>query len=185
MLDNSVCPVSKMACVYGLLSLYLFHRYHFVITLPWAWDKWRNYQNIHSNWCPSDTRKVIIQLIHQAQSQFSLSFPSTCQARVNIPTLIDKETKIYINLRMCSSIDWLDSGGIASWHPSGSGQIEVGVSMHDHIARYLMGVGSENYQQNACFGVSPKIVALPVPSGLLDCQILLLQTNNLLWLGDG
>ena len=41
-----------------------------------------------------------------------------------------------------------------------SGQTEVGVSMYDHIAHYLLGVGSEGYQQNACFGVSLKIVPL-------------------------
>ena len=38
-----------------------------------------------------------------------------------------------------------------------SGQKEVGVSMHDHIAPDFWGLGSAGYQQNACFEISPKI----------------------------
>ena len=86
-------PISSVACVYGLLSLYLLHRCHFLITLPWAWDLWRNYQNMHKNWCSSDTHKVIIKLIHRAQSQCFISFPSKYQSRINITTLIRNKAK--------------------------------------------------------------------------------------------
>ena len=56
--------------------------------------------------------------------------------------------------------------------------------MRDHIAPYFLGVRSAGYQQNACFEISPKIVLLSLPFGLVDCLILLLQAKNLLWLGD-
>ena len=49
----------------------------------------------------------------------------------------------------------------------------------------LLRVDSKSYQQNICSGVSPKIVPLLSPFGSVDCIILLLQTNNLLWLGEG
>ena len=41
-----------------------------------------------------------------------------------------------LNLHVCSSIDWWGNTSV-------SGQTEVGVSMHDHIAHYLPGIGSE------------------------------------------
>ena len=49
--------------------------------------------------------------------------------------------------------------------------------MHDHISHYFLRVGSKAYQQNTCFGVSPEIVLLPSPFGLVDCLTLLLQVN--------
>ena len=101
-------------------------------------------------------------MIHHAQTQCSLSFPGTCA---------------------CQLINEIQAALLLE--DAVSGQSEVGVSMHDHIAHYILGIGSEGYQQNVCFWVSPKIVSLSSPFALVDFLILLLQSNNLLLLGDG
>ena len=151
------CLVSEMTCVYSFLSLYIFHRCHFLTTLPYAWDWWRNYLNIHNNWYPSDIHKVIIQLIHQVHIQCSLSFPSAYQTCINIMTPTNRKTKIQ-NATRLACFSCTGSSCFYPWtctcaHQSidefqaallletalVSGQTGVGVFMHDSYCSLTLG----------------------------------------------
>ena len=120
------CTISKMAWVYRLLSLYLFHRCHSLITLPWAWDLWdllvpfRYTQSDNTSDSPSPNSLLPFFPKYISNSYKYSDFNP--QRNQNLkPYLIGlffmywRIRLLPLNLHMCSSIDWWDSNHIASW----------------------------------------------------------------------